>query len=245
MSQGNVPTSHTHRIPHRRRLAGLSRRPRGGASAFLPESPRRTQAMLAGMALLMLLMPTNYRAGTGTDHPHAFFQEVIDILSGTPHEHGAEIGATHVHADGSTHAHKAVAPTAMATATATISPFLAADIPLAAAVRAAIAEAPTTTSTGTSLGVVRDAGEDVSVPADTIAAPTDRDTAVASLSPDLPSVSDFAPAAEKGSAILMLTTLLAGILLAASRRREFADPRSWLTAIAERVESPPPRIAPC
>ncbi|MGN6484986.1 MAG: hypothetical protein ACTHMX_11345, partial [Thermomicrobiales bacterium] len=89
------------------------------------------------MAFLVLLMPMNYRAGTETDHPHAFFQEVIDLVTGSPHEHGAEVGFEHVHAGEEANHNHGHEPAA--TVTATVSPFLAADIPLAAAVRAAAA----------------------------------------------------------------------------------------------------------
>lgn len=59
------------------------------------------------MALLVLLMPTNYRAGTETSHPHAFFQEMIDLVVGHPHEHGDAIGGTtaHEHEDSAGGAH--------------------------------------------------------------------------------------------------------------------------------------------
>jgi hypothetical protein len=59
------------------------------------------------MALLVMLMPTNYRAGTETPHAHAFFQEMIDLVVGHTHEHGEPIGTVHTHADdnGASHSH--------------------------------------------------------------------------------------------------------------------------------------------
>lgn len=59
------------------------------------------------MALLVLLMPTNYRAGTQTSHPHAFFQEMIDLVVGHTHEHGESIDPApdHGHDTGSNHTH--------------------------------------------------------------------------------------------------------------------------------------------
>ncbi|MGN6031243.1 MAG: hypothetical protein ACTHQE_06220 [Thermomicrobiales bacterium] len=191
------------------------------------------------MAFLVLLMPMNYRAGTETDHPHAFFQEVIDLVTGSPHEHGAEVGSGHVHAgEEATHNHDHSHEPA-ATVTATVSPFLAADIPLAAAVRAAAAPVAPASSVAWPARPAADgpvAQEGVS---------GDRDVAVASLSPDLPGVTELTPAAEKGSAILVLATALAGVLLMASTRREWSDATGRLTAIARPVEAPPPRLTPC
>ncbi|HWK80660.1 MAG TPA: hypothetical protein VNP95_07820 [Thermomicrobiales bacterium] len=238
MFEGGFPTTRIHRdrTPCRAAFG-----PRGGGMAPAVGSlgPRATRGMLAGMALLVLLMPMNYRAGTETDHPHAFFQEVIDLVTGAPHEHGAEVGSGHAHAgasDGHGHDHS---HEPAATVTATVSPFLAADIPLSAAVRAAAAPASST---------AHPARTQTDRPSGMGETSTDRDrvvAAVSSLSPDLPGVTDLTPAAEKGSAILVLATALAGVQLAASRRREWSDATDRLTAIARPVEAPPPRIAPC
>lgn len=199
------------------------------------------------MALLVLLMPMSYRAGTETDHPHAFFQELIDLATGTPHEHGSRVGVSHEHGAGDAlhHHDDETATTTTTTApVATLSPFLAADIPLAAAVEASAAPLPAATSF-LPFSSSKDAGEPTTEAAGLVAADASRDVVVASLSPDLPSVTDVTPAAEKASAILVLATLLASILLSGWRRRELWTTGTRLFAVAGRVEAPPPRLTPC
>ncbi|MGC4189772.1 MAG: hypothetical protein QM589_00875 [Thermomicrobiales bacterium] len=240
MMQGMLPTRHLRDHTMKRCPAKPGSHAATLSSVFLPFGRRTTTGMLAGMTLLVLLMPMNYRAGTETDHPHAFFQELIDVITGTPHEHGAEVGEAHRHASGDgDHSHVSAT-----TATATISPFLAADIPLTAAAEAAHAAGPS------HAGVLpasneRGARLPASLPAGIVGSDADRDTVVASFSPDVPGVTDLTPAAEKGSAILVLTTLLATILVAESRRRELWTHVDRLRAVADRVESPPPRPASC
>lgn len=238
---------------HRDRRPGVP--PLGVSAVFVPFGPRATRAMLAGMALLVLLMPMNYRAGTATDHPHAFFQEAIDLLTGSPHEHGEDPAAAIGHAHDSHH--HAAPRTGSAEAVATVSPFLAADIPLAAAAQAAAqaatlpapstgaaADPATTTATTTTTTTTWQAGRATAIPAGLSAAHGGRDAGAASSSPDLPSVTSLTPAAEKASAILILTTALATMLLAASRRRTLCDAVDRLTAIVRPVDAPPPRVVP-
>ena len=260
MFEGGFPTTRIHRDRTPRRAAFG---PRGGrtAPAIGSFGPRATRGILAGMALLVLLMPMNYRAGTATDHPHAFFQEAIDLLTGSPHEHGDDPATAIGHAHDS---HHHTAPrTGGADAVATVSPFLAADIPLAAAARAAAQAAtvpspstgaaadpattttPDTTTTTTTTTTAWPVGRASAIPAGLGAAHAGRDAGVASSSPDLPSVSSLTPAAEKASAILILTTALAALLLAASRRRMLSDAVDRLTAIVRPVDAPPPRVVPC
>lgn len=198
-----------------------------------------TNGMLAGMALLVLLMPMSYRAGTEADHPHAFFQELIDIATGTPHEHGAHVGATRPHTAGDGHHHDA-GPSA---AVATISPFLAADIPLAAAVEAATSPQPDRSALR-AVAALQDPDAAQAPVSGTLLTNANRDAVVASLSPDLPGLTNLTPAAEKASAILLLTTILVGILLAGWHRRALWAPAMHLLAVPGRVEAPPPRLAP-
>jgi len=189
--------------PHRRRLAP--------SWAMLPLGKRLTDGMLIAMVLAALLMPVNYRAGTETDHPHAFFQGLIDLATGTPHTHGAD--ALHAHAEeGDRHGGQrqpAAAPSP--------SPFVAANVPLAAA------------ANGASEGG-----------ADQL-----RDVAVASLSPDLPSVTDLKPVGDTWGTVALLGTVVAGLLAVVSRRREFSTLIDPLRQVCCRVEAPPPRVAPC
>lgn len=46
---------------------------------------------LGSLALLMLLMPVSYRAGTSTAHAHTIFQGIVDSISDRPH-HGDQAG---------------------------------------------------------------------------------------------------------------------------------------------------------
>lgn len=195
--------------------------------------------MLVGMALLVLLMPMSYRAGTETAHPHAFFQDLIDLATGTPHEHGSHVGASHEHGAGDAQHHHDAGTTPAPVAT--LSPFLAADIPLAAAVEVSSASRPVPTAS-LPFRSVKDSGQPTT---GAVAADASRDVVVASLSPDLPGMTDVTPAAEKASAILVLATLLAGILLDGWRRRDLWTTGTRLFAVATRVEAPPPRLTPC
>jgi hypothetical protein len=55
--------------------------------------------LLGLLTMLLLVMPVNYSAGTDSDHPHAFFQPVIDRITGHTHSHG-EHQHEHDHAHG-------------------------------------------------------------------------------------------------------------------------------------------------
>lgn len=44
--------------------------------------------LLGPLAMLLLVMPTSYRAGAEDAHPHPIFQPVIDQIIGRPHHHG-------------------------------------------------------------------------------------------------------------------------------------------------------------
>lgn len=70
-----------------------TRHPRPG----ILQSP--THLLLGLLAMLLLAMPINYRAGTDRDHPHAFFQPVIDRITSHTHSHG-EAGHDNGHAHG-------------------------------------------------------------------------------------------------------------------------------------------------
>jgi len=168
--------------------------------------PSLTAIGMLGMAALLLLMPANYRAGTDVAHPHAFFQEWLDELTGRPHTHAADIMD-----------HHPAATTDVPAPSSTVSPFLAADIPLAAAADAANGDRST----------------------DRAEAPS-RATA----SSDTPFLTDFSPPLDQGSAIAMIGLLVAMLLVASARRqRWFTGER--LTSIAAQLEPPPPRPMPC
>ncbi len=62
------------------------------------------------LALVMLLMPVSYRAGTGTSHAHSILQGVVDTAVGHPHHHREETGT--------------------ATSRRIVSPFVPANVPL-------------------------------------------------------------------------------------------------------------------
>jgi hypothetical protein len=57
----------------------------------------RSAVTLAAMALILLLMPVSYKAGTEQAHPHTVFQVMIDTARGTTHQHGGERQAAHAH----------------------------------------------------------------------------------------------------------------------------------------------------
>jgi len=165
--------------------------------------PSLTTLGMLGMAALLLLMPANYRAGADVAHPHAFFQEWLDELTGTPHTHAAD--------------HHPATTTDMPVPASTISPFLAADIPLAAAADTATSER---------------------------AAPSSGVPAHATAAPDTPFLTDFSPAVDQGSAIAMAGVLVAMLLLV-SIRRQLWCPASHLMGTIARLEPPPPRSIPC
>ena len=165
--------------------------------------PSLTTIGMLGMAALLLLMPANYRAGTEVAHPHAFFQEWLDELTGRPHTHAAD--------------HHPATTTDMPVPASSVSPFLAADIPLAAAADAAIGDRSTHRAD----------------------APYG-----ATASPDTPFLTDFSPPLDQGSAIAVIGLLVAMLLIASARRqRWFTGER--LTSIAALLEPPPPRLMPC
>jgi hypothetical protein len=42
------------------------------------------------LALVLILMPVSYKAGTATAHPHTVFQAIVDQVHGETHSHGEE-----------------------------------------------------------------------------------------------------------------------------------------------------------
>jgi hypothetical protein len=40
------------------------------------------------LALVLILMPVSYKAGTSTSHPHTVFQAIVDQVRGETHTHG-------------------------------------------------------------------------------------------------------------------------------------------------------------
>jgi hypothetical protein len=42
------------------------------------------------LALVLILMPVSYKAGTATAHPHTVFQAIVDQVRGETHTHGEE-----------------------------------------------------------------------------------------------------------------------------------------------------------
>jgi hypothetical protein len=50
---------------------------------------------LAVMALVLVLMPVSYRAGTESAHPHTVFQVIVDQERGETHSHAGDLPASH------------------------------------------------------------------------------------------------------------------------------------------------------
>jgi len=169
---------------------------------------------MLGMVSLLLLMPVNYRAGAEAAHPHAFFQSMIDLITGQLHEHaddGAPLRAIQT------------APTPSAT-DASISPFTAADIPLAAARQVTVADNPGETSP--------------------LAPPASATTSKTHVSPDTPQLTNLQPALEQGAAIASIVVMLTMLMdAAAGRLLWFPQPR--LTGWSSYCEPPPPRFGFC
>lgn len=169
---------------------------------------------MLGMVSLLFLMPVNYRAGAEAAHPHAFFQGMIDLITGQPHEHADD--------DAPARAIQA-APTPSAT-DASISPFTAPDIPLAAARGVAVTVAGYQAET--------------SQPAPSAT------TSQMHLSPDTPQLTDLRPAMEQGAAIASIRLVITMLLIAAAGRLLwFTETR--LIGWSSSCEPPPPRIGVC
>lgn len=167
---------------------------------------------MLGMVSLLFLMPVSYRAGTESPHPHAFFQGMIELISGQPHEHAEGITDRHAAED-------VPAPSGMK---ASISPFIAADIPLATARQVA----------------------DTSASGDSATVPTSIASAETSAGPDTPQLTDLKPALDQGSAIASIGMML--ILVASfSIVRTLWFSQSRLTGLFSRLEPPPPREIFC
>ena len=169
---------------------------------------------MLGMVSLLLLMPVNYRAGAETAHPHAFFQGMIDLITGQTHEHAD--------ADAPVRVIQSV-PTPSATE-ASISPFTAPDIPLAAARRVAVTVA--------------------GYPGETSPLASSMTTSQMHLSPDTPQLTDLRPALEQGAAIASIGVILT-LLLAAAAGRLLWFPETRLTGRTSSCEPPPPRFGFC
>ncbi len=60
---------------------------------FLGRSGVRTTG-LGLLAVLMLLMPVSYRAGTEVSHSHSILQGIVDTLTGHSHHHDEETVST-------------------------------------------------------------------------------------------------------------------------------------------------------
>jgi len=173
---------------------------------------------MLGMVSLLLLMPVSYRAGTDTPHPHAFFQGAIELVSGEAHEHADGTADRHAGQD----APVASATQASQASQASISPFIAADIPLAAARQVTDA----------------DELEESSPPRASIA------SAEPNAGPDTPQLTDLKPALDQGSAIASIGMLL--ILVASySTVRKLWFSNSRLTGLVSLLEPPPPRMTFC
>lgn len=170
-------------------------------------TPRANVLAMAWLACLVLLMPTNYRAGTETAHPHAFFQEMIDLVVGHTHEHGGamgeESGHDHDHSQGNDHTHS---------------------------------HEPGHDATGQRASSHNHPHE--GDPASVMPA----SASMTSHAPDLPSVSELTPSAEKATAIWMLALVLSALACAGWRRRDLWALAPILKPVARRVEAPPPRM---
>jgi hypothetical protein len=53
--------------------------------------------VLAIMALILVLMPVSYRAGTESAHPHTVFQVIVDEVRGEAHGHAGDRATSHTH----------------------------------------------------------------------------------------------------------------------------------------------------
>jgi hypothetical protein len=99
---------------------------------------------MLGLACVLLLMPASYRAGTETPHPHAFFQGIVEVITGQAHEHDGVPEATATQTRDST-----------SNSASILSPFSGANIPLSAS--AAVDDAPPSVKINADTGAPLDA----------------------------------------------------------------------------------------
>ncbi len=208
MSTGHTRTVQLDASPSTRTWGAKRRRGRS--------LPTLRATLVLGTVSLMLLMPVSYRAGTETAHPHAFFQGMLDMISGEPHEH-ADQHATFADV-------QPVLASAPGTSQATPSPFMAADIPLSAGLR------------------ITTAGHQAEIP---VSFAADLETAARmSVNSDTPQLSNLKPGLEQGTAISSIGMLLL-ILLMAGEGRKLWFAQAHLTGRRLSLEPPPPRVSFC
>lgn len=125
---------------------------------------------MLGLVCVLLLMPASYRAGTETPHPHAFFQGIVEAITGHAHEHDGVPEST-------------ATATPEANSASILSPFGGANIPLSASV--AVDDAPAVVQINADTGAPLDAApfrERIDSPQVTdLKPPIDQGTAIASI----------------------------------------------------------------
>lgn len=103
--------------------------------------PSRQTVTILLLVAVLLTMPESYKAGTEAPHPHAFFQGVIEAITGHQHEHDGIADATST-------------PDASTAAGSLLSPFGGANIPLAAS--ATVDSSPSTVTIDAATGAPLD-----------------------------------------------------------------------------------------